>query len=129
MHQRTDSASERPDDVPWTTPDDLVPPPVTNRPAGAERRSPALPYSCGRRSARRIARATSGLRSRLGADRPRVPARERRRRARVVLVHADGVSHARAALSALVDDGATHYTVALELERRDGRWTVTDVGG
>jgi hypothetical protein len=26
MHQRTDSASEPPDDVPGTTPDDLVPP-------------------------------------------------------------------------------------------------------
>jgi hypothetical protein len=30
MHQRTDSTSERPDDVLWNDPDDLVPPPVTH---------------------------------------------------------------------------------------------------
>lgn len=48
----------------------------------------------------------------------------------MVLVHADGVTHALAALTALVDDGARHYTIELDLERRRGHsWTVTDVGG
>jgi Family of unknown function (DUF6459) len=88
-----------------------------------------LPYTYGRRAARRVPAASLALHRRLAAERPHVPARERRRRARVVLVNADAVSHDAAALTALIDDGARHYTIALELERSGGRWTVTDVGG
>ena len=60
--------------------------------------------------------------------RPRVPARERRRRPRVVLVQSNGVSHLRADLVALVDDGARRYTVPLELARARAGWRVTAVG-
>jgi hypothetical protein len=87
-----------------------------------------LPYSYGERGARRIPAATAELRRQLAANRPRVPARERRRRPRVVLVQSNGVSHVRADLVALVDDGARRYTVPLELAREKAGWRVTAVG-
>ncbi len=88
-----------------------------------------LPYTYGRRSANQIALASSDLRERLTTHRPRVPARERDRRADVVLVQANGVGRVRAGMIALIDDGARRYTVALELTRRRSGWLVTDVGG
>ena len=45
-----------------------------------------------------------------------------------MLVQAHGVGRVRAAVLALVADGARRYTVALELERRRSGWRVTDVG-
>jgi hypothetical protein len=52
-----------------------------------------------------------------------VPRAEARRRARVLLLHAEG-----AGIVALVSDGARRYTVALELARTDAGWRVVDVG-
>jgi hypothetical protein len=88
-----------------------------------------LPYTYGRRSANQIALASSDLRQRLTMHRPRVSARERNRRAHVVLVQPNGVGRVRAGMIALIDDGARRYTVALELTRRRSGWLVTDVGG
>jgi hypothetical protein len=88
-----------------------------------------LPYSYGQRRARAIPAASPTLERRLARERPRVPARERARRARVILVQADGVSGARAGVVALVADGARTYTVALELRRGRAGWRVTRVGG
>jgi hypothetical protein len=87
-----------------------------------------LPYSYGRRSARRILSASAELRRKLAARRPRVPDRERRRRARVMLVQSNGVGRVRAELVALVRDGARQYTVPLELTRERDGWRVTAVG-
>jgi hypothetical protein len=87
-----------------------------------------LPYSYGQHRARAIAGASPALRRRLRGQRPRVPPRERARRARVMLLHADGVGRSRAAVVALVADGARSYTVAVELERARAGWRVTRVG-
>ena len=87
-----------------------------------------LAYTYGRRSAHRIAAASGQLRRRLAAHPPRVPASERRRHPRVVLVQSDAVGRVRGELVAVVRDGARPYTVPLELTRgRDG-WKVTAVG-
>lgn len=88
-----------------------------------------LPYTYGRRSASEIALASLDLRERLTTHAPRVPVRERNRRAHVVLVQPNGVGRVRAGMIALIDDGARRYTVALELTRRRSGWLVTDVGG
>jgi hypothetical protein len=87
-----------------------------------------LPYSYGRRTARRIPSASDELRHRLAARRPRVPARERHRQPHVVLVQSNGVGRVRAELVALVGDRARRYTVALELTRGPAGWKVTAVG-
>jgi hypothetical protein len=87
-----------------------------------------LPYTYGRQSARRIRAATSRLRRRLAARPPRVPARVGHRRPRVLLVQAEGAGRARAAITALISDGARRYSVELELARGRSGWQVTDVG-
>jgi len=88
-----------------------------------------LPYSYGQRGASGIPSASTGLRRRLAATRPRVPRRERRRHPTLELVQANGVGPVRADLVALVRDGASRYTVPLEVTRRRGGWIVTAVGG
>ena len=88
-----------------------------------------LPYTYGRRSAQRITHASSALRRELLADRPRVPAAERRLQPRLELLQSDGVSHELARLHALVDDGRRRYLVALELARTPQGWIVTRAGG
>jgi hypothetical protein len=87
-----------------------------------------LPYSYGRRGARRIANVDARLRRRLLRERPRVPAAERRHRPRLVLLQAHGVAPRAGELVALVSDGARRYTVPLELARSRAGWRVTDVG-
>jgi hypothetical protein len=87
-----------------------------------------LAYSYGRQRARRISSASHALRRRLATRPPRVPARERRRHARVLLVQSNGVGRVRAELLALVRDGARRYTVPLELARGRAGWTVIAVG-
>jgi hypothetical protein len=87
-----------------------------------------LPYAYGRRDARQIAHASPQLRRRLANERPRVPAAERRRRPRLLLLQADSVGRLRAGMRALVGDGARRYTVPLELERTAAGWVVTDLG-
>ena len=87
-----------------------------------------LPYSYGRRSARSILAVTASLRRRLAAQRPRVNARDRHRRPRLVLVQSNGVGPVRAELVALVRDGSLRYTVPLELARHRSGWAVTAVG-
>ena len=87
-----------------------------------------LPYSYGQRRARTVPAASPALRRRLRERRPRVPARERRRDPRLVLVQASGVGRREAALVALVSDGARRYTVPVELERAAAGWRVTRVG-
>ena len=86
-----------------------------------------LPYAYGQAS-RQIRAVSARLRLRLTRDRPRVSAREQRRRPRVELLQAEGVSRRHAELAALVNDGARRYTVPLELERTPAAWIVTDVG-
>jgi hypothetical protein len=87
-----------------------------------------LPYTYGRGRARRIRPATPALRHRLVAQRPRVPARERRRSPRLVLLQSDTVGHHHAELVALVSDGRRRYTVGLELARTGTGWQVARVG-
>jgi hypothetical protein len=87
-----------------------------------------LPFSYGHGSARRIRAADAALRARLAVERPRVPPRERRRRARVRLLQLDGAGRGGAAVRALVDDRARRYSVALTLARIRGAWQVTRVG-
>jgi hypothetical protein len=87
-----------------------------------------LEYAYGRREAAEIRAATSALRRRLAAERPRVPARERRRAAELVLVQSDAVGRERAGFSALVDDGRRRYTVALDLVATPAGWRVARVG-
>jgi hypothetical protein len=87
-----------------------------------------LPYAYGRASVGEIRAVSDRLRRRLARDRPRVWARERRRRPRTELLQAEGVSRRHAHVAALVSDGARRYTVPLELERSSAGWTVTDVG-
>ena len=79
-------------------------------------------------SARRIASASVQLRRRLAAQPPRVPARERHRHPRVVLVQSNGVGRVRAELVALIRDGARRYTVPAQLTRGRAGWKVTAVG-
>ena len=88
-----------------------------------------LPFSYSQAGARSIDAVSDGLRRRLKTHSPRVPRAERERRPRVLLVQADGVSDVRAAMLALVSDGARRYTVPLELERRRSGWRVTNLGG
>ena len=88
-----------------------------------------LPYTYGRGRAERIDAASAALRRRLTARRPRVPAGERRRTPRLELLQSDAVGGGRAELVALVADGRRRYTIALDLARTRGRWTVTGVGG
>ncbi len=87
-----------------------------------------LPYTYGRGSASRIAPVDPELRDRLAGERPRVPARESRRRPRLELIQSDGVSRERAQLVALVGDGKRRYTVRLQLARSPSGWRVTDLG-
>jgi hypothetical protein len=87
-----------------------------------------LAYSYGRADAGQIRTAAPGLRRRLAAEQPRVPARVRRRRPRLLLVQADGVGRLRGRLLALVGNGSRRYTVGLELARTRIGWAVTDVG-
>jgi hypothetical protein len=87
-----------------------------------------LRYTYGRGSASGIAAASDDVRERLAAEQPRVPAAERRRRPRVLLLQADGAGSVRARIVALVEDGTRRYTVPLELERRRSSWTVIEAG-
>jgi len=91
--------------------------------------SPAIsPYTYGRGRARQIRPATPSLRRQLSATRPRVPARERRRAPRLVLLQSDTVGHRHAELVALVGDGHRRYTVGRSLERAGAGWQVARVG-
>lgn len=87
-----------------------------------------LPYTYGRVRARAIRSATGALQRRLVADRPRVPAGERRRSPRLTLLQSNSVGHRHAELLALVDDGERRYTIALELARTATGWRVTRAG-
>jgi hypothetical protein len=88
-----------------------------------------LPFSYGQAGTHAIEDASDELRRRLAAEPPRVPVSERRRRPRVLLVQANGVGEVRAAVVALIADGARRYTVPVELERRSSGWIVTSAGG
>jgi hypothetical protein len=87
-----------------------------------------LAYTYGRGAARSIANATDELRDQLAADKPRVPASERERRARLELLQTSGASAQRMGMLALVDDGKRRYTVHVELARIRDRWLATAVG-
>lgn len=87
-----------------------------------------LPYTYGQRAAQEIEDVDPHLRRRLARDRPRVPPRERRRRPRLELLHADGAGRDRARMVALVSDGRRRYTVDLELARTSSGWRVAAVG-
>ena len=87
-----------------------------------------LRFSYGQAPTDAIVGARAQLRARLAEQRPRVPARERRRRPHVVLVQSDTVTRVRAALVAFVRDGERRYTVPLELTRTRADWRVVSVG-
>jgi hypothetical protein len=87
-----------------------------------------LAYSYGQGPVRRIRGAGDRLRARLAAQRPRVPARERRRHPRVVLLQLDGAGRTWAGVMALVDDRARRYSVSLTLARVRSGWQVTRAG-
>jgi hypothetical protein len=87
-----------------------------------------LPYTYGRTRARAIRSATPGLRRRLAMRRPRVPARERGRTPRLLLLQSDSVGHDHAEFVALVSDGRHRYTVALALIRARAGWRVDRAG-
>ena len=87
-----------------------------------------LRFSYGRGATSAIVGSTDELRRRLAEERPRVPAKERRRRPRLVLVQSDSVSRAQARLLAFVSDGKRRYTVPLELVRTRAGWRVVSVG-
>jgi hypothetical protein len=87
-----------------------------------------LPYTYGRVHARAIQSATGALQRRLVAQRPRVPAGERRRSPRLTLLQSNSIGHRHAELLALVDDGERRYTIALELIRTGTGWRVTRAG-
>jgi hypothetical protein len=87
-----------------------------------------LPYTYGRGRARRIRPATAALRRRLSVNRPRVPARERQRAPRLVLLQSQAVGHRHAEFVALVSDGRRRYTVGLELARTGTGWQVARIG-
>jgi hypothetical protein len=150
MRARTEPDGPRPADAATGTP---AAPPSAIRTAGASaegRRAPEptatradvarakrvartflrgyLRFAYGRGTAGAIAGGTDELRRRLAQAPPRVPAEERRRRPRAVLVQSDGVSRTRARLRALVRDGGRHYTVPLELARTRAGWRVASVG-
>lgn len=88
-----------------------------------------LAYTYGRADPRGIEAATAELRRALAADRPRVPATERRRRAEVETLQVDGANARRAGVLALVDDGRRRYSVRVQLARHGSEWRVTGVGG
>ena len=87
-----------------------------------------LPYTYGQGRANRIPAATPDLRAALDEARPRVPARNGRRRPRLELLQSDGVSSERAQLVALVRDGRLRYTVRLRLTNTAAGWVVTELG-
>ena len=87
-----------------------------------------LAFTYGTGQAARIRSATSELRAELARHRPRVPASERRRRPRLVLLQSNGVSRERADLVALVRDGKRRYSVRLQLSNTASGWLVTGLG-
>ena len=72
--------------------------------------------------------AAPQLRAVLASEPPRVPATERDRVPRVVLLQSNGVSHDAAELVAIVDDGAGHYSVHLRLVNTASGWLVIGLG-
>ena len=88
-----------------------------------------LAFTYGTGQAARIRSATSELRAELARHRPRIPASERHRRPRLVLLQSNGVSRERADLVALVGDGTRRYSVQLKLANTPTGWLVTGLGG
>lgn len=88
-----------------------------------------LPYTYGRGRAGELPAATDELRTALADARPRVPARERGRSARVAALQVAGAGPRRLGMLALVDDARRSYTVRLALARYGSDWKVTEVGG
>lgn len=86
-----------------------------------------LPYAYGRSTAAKLTAATPELRVQLARERPRVPASERRRRARVELLQSESVTRERAELLAVVDDGARRYTLHLQLANTPTGWLVASL--
>jgi hypothetical protein len=87
-----------------------------------------LSYAYGRGPVRSIDSATAQLRADLARRPPRVPAAERRRRARVELLQSNGVSRQRAALLAVIRDGQRRYSIGLQLANTPAGWLVTGLG-
>ena len=87
-----------------------------------------LPFTYGRGDARELPAAAPQLRAVLASEPPRVPATERDRVPRVVLLQSNGVSHDAAELVAIVDDGAGHYSVHLRLVNTASGWLVIGLG-
>jgi hypothetical protein len=86
-----------------------------------------LAYTHGRGQADRVSNATPELRAQLQAERPRVPASERRRRPRLELLQSNSVGREHAHLTALVRDGERRYAVRLELAKTAAGWLVTNL--
>ncbi|MBE2317821.1 hypothetical protein DVA67_017700 [Solirubrobacter sp. CPCC 204708] len=84
-----------------------------------------LAHTYGRDS--KLTAATPELRAQLLRERPRVPATERRRRARVELLQSDSVTRERAELLAVIDDDARRYSIHLQLANTPTGWLVTEL--
>ncbi|MDA0173398.1 hypothetical protein OJ998_30120 [Solirubrobacter taibaiensis] len=139
----TESAVEQPSGPPpsmrapatLVAPSEESDPPTTQRPRVADvahsKRAARrflrqfLAFSYGRTPASTITAASLEVRAKLDQARPRVPAEERRRHARVELLQSDGVSRERADLSAVITDGERRYTMRLQLANTATGWLVT----
>lgn len=88
-----------------------------------------LPYLYGRGPAGRIAPVTPSVARTLRAGHARVTPAQRRRYPRVAELKVTGQT-ARSALAAVqvADGGPAPFQLTLTVERRDGRWTVSDLG-
>lgn len=123
---------------------DANPPTTTRAPARPGARTPTavtvlarrflsdfLPYLYGHRRARGIEGASRSLHRRLAADRPRVPATARRRRARIVAFESTRIPGRSAtwAVRARVADGkVVDVPVELLIARRSRRLVVVQIG-
>lgn len=87
-----------------------------------------LPYSYGRAPATAILGVTPGLRAGLTSSPPRVSSSERRRRARVIVLQAEGATTRRARVLAVITDGARTYSLSVTMQPVDGVWTATAIG-
>jgi hypothetical protein len=88
-----------------------------------------LPYLYGRGPARRVAPVTPSVQQALRAGSARVTPAQRRRRPRVAGLEVIGQTP-RSALAAVrvADGGPAEYQLTLTVERRDGRWVISDLG-
>lgn len=88
-----------------------------------------LPYLYGRTPASRVTPVTPSVARTLRSGSARVTPAQRRRHPRVAALHVTGqTAHSALATVQVADGGPAPYQLTLTVERRDGRWTITDLG-